>query len=125
MTVAILGASNNPEKYSYKALKLLREKGHEVFPVHPALKEIEGLKVYASLADLPKPVHTLTLYVSPEISSKMTSQILASSPRRILFNPGAENTELETRARAQGIQALEACTLVLLHTDQFDKISNP
>ncbi len=121
MIVAILGASDDPQRYSYLALNLLRQQGHEVFPVHPKLKEIEGQKVYASLRELPKPVHTLTLYVSPELSSKLSAEILESSPKRILFNPGAENPELAQKAEAKGIKTLEACTLVLLRTNQFDR----
>ena len=121
MTVAVLGASDNPERYSNKAVRFLLEKGHEVFPVHPSLKEIDGLKVYASLKDLPKPIDTLTLYLSEERSSMVASEILALKPRRIIFNPGAENPGLEAKAAAEGIKTLEACTLVLLRTDQFDK----
>ena len=121
MTVAVLGASDDPERYSYKAVKFLLEKGHEVFPVHPTLKQIDGQKVYASLKELPKPIDTLSLYVSKEISSKLASEILESKPKRIIFNPGAENPELESQASRQGIKTLEACTLVLLRTNQFDK----
>ena len=121
MTVAVLGASDNPERYSYLAVKLLLEKGHQVFPVHPKLKEIQGQKVYASLNEVPKPVHTLTLYVGMEMSSKLADEILRLKPARIIFNPGAENQELERTASAQGIKTLEACTLVLLRTNQFDR----
>ena len=121
MTVAVLGASDDPERYSYQAVKLLQEKGHEVFPVHPTLKQIDGQKVYASLQDLPKTVDTLTVYVSKEVSTKMAGQILQSKPRRLIFNPGTENPTLKSQATQQGIKTLEACTLVLLRTNQFDK----
>ena len=121
MNVAVLGASDNPERYSYKAVKLLQEKGHEVFPVHPTLKQIEGQKVYASLKELPKPVDTLSVYVSKEVSSNLASEILGSGACRVIFNPGAENPELESRVSKQGMTALEACTLVLLRTNQFDR----
>lgn len=119
MNVAVIGASNNPEKYSYLALKLLEEKGHRAFPVHPALKDIEGRKVYANLAEIPEPVDTVTLYVGPALSSKLEGEIFSVKPKRIIFNPGAENPELEKHAEAAGIRALEACTLVLLKTGQF------
>lgn len=119
MNVAVIGASDNPEKYSYLAVKNLKENKHRVFPVHPILKEIEGTPVFASLKDIPESVDTISLYVSEPISSKMASDILALKPRRIIFNPGAENPELETLAKKNGIQALSACTLVLLKTRQF------
>ena len=123
MNVAVLGASNNPEKYSYQAVMLLKEKGHTVFPVHPMLKEIEGMKVYASIKDVPQPVDTVSLYVSKEISSKLAEDIFSKSPRRIILNPGAENPELESKAKAKSIKTLNACTLVLLRTNQFSSAS--
>lgn len=119
MNVALIGASDKPEKYAYLALKLLEEKGHHVFPVHPALKDIEGRQVYASILDVPEPVDTVSLYVSDAVSSKLKNELLKKAPRRIIFNPGAENPDLEKLAQTKGIEALEACTLVLLKTGQF------
>ena len=119
MNVAILGASNKPERYSYQAVVLLAEKGHAVFPVHPALAEINGHRVYKRLADIPEPVHTITMYVSPSHSTGMTEAILAANPQRVIFNPGTENPELEDTLSAAGIAVLRACTLVLLRTGQF------
>ena len=121
MNVVVLGASDDPEKYSHKAVVLLKEKGHAVFPVNPSLKTLEGLQVYPSISDVPQVVDTISLYVSPNVSSKIGGDILNKSPRRIIFNPGAENPELEARAKSQGITALNACTLVLLRTNQFDR----
>ena len=119
MNVAVIGASDNPERYSYQAVKLLQEHGHKVFPVHPKLKEIEGVKVYASVKEIPEAIDTLSLYVSPEISSKMAEELTGAKPRRIIFNPGAENPALEEAAQKKGLQTLEACTLVMLRTGQF------
>jgi predicted CoA-binding protein len=68
--VAILGASNNPERYAHMAFRLLREHGHEVLPVHPALEDIDGVRVVRSLAELVGPVDTLTLYVRPEMARR-------------------------------------------------------
>ena len=119
MNVAILGASNKPERYSNQALRLLAEKGHAVFPVHPALAEIDSHRVFKTLVDIPEPVDTVTLYVSPAHSTGMASAILASKPRRVIFNPGTENPELEQTLAAAGIETVHACTLVLLRTGQF------
>lgn len=119
MNVAILGASNKPERYSHQAVVLLAEKGHAVFPVHPALAEIDGHPVYKRLADIPEPLDTVTMYVGPALSMGMADELLAAKPRRILFNPGTENPELEEKLAAAGIQILRACTLVLLRTGQF------
>ena len=118
VNVAVLGASDDPEKYSHKAVMRLKEKGHVVFPVHPSLKEIEGLKVYVSVRETPA-IDTVSLYLSAKNSSKIADEIISKKPKRIIFNPGAENPELQSKAEAAGIKTLNACTLVLLSTNQF------
>ena len=120
MNVAILGASNKPERYSHQAVVLLAHKGHAVFPIHPALAEIDGHRVFKKLADVPAPLHTITLYVSPALSSGLADEIAAAKPARVIFNPGTENPELEDKLVAAGIATVRACTLVLLRTGQFD-----
>ena len=119
MNVAVVGASDHPDRYSYMAVMLLKEKGHEVFPIHPKLKEVQGITVYPSVKDIPAPVDTVSLYISEELSNKIAEDLLKLSPRRIIFNPGAENASLEATAREKGIETLEACTLVMLKTGQF------
>lgn len=119
MNVAVLGASNKPHRYSYKAVKMLVEKGHTPLPVHPVIKNIENLPVYGSLDDVPACVDTITVYLSPAKSDGMADSLLASGARRVIFNPGAENPVLAERLRAAGTEVLDACTLVLLATNQF------
>jgi predicted CoA-binding protein len=119
MNVAVLGASNKPERYSYKAVKLLQEKGHTTFPVHPVLDKIDGIRVYKSLLDISESVDTVSVYLSPENSNKTTEDILKSGARRIIFNPGSENPELAGTLKKRGFTVVEACTLVLLKTEQF------
>ncbi len=118
-TVALLGASGNPERYAYLALKLLLEKSHRVLPVNPALAEIEGLEVAASLSDLTEPVDTLTLYVGAARLPAMAEEIVRLKPGRVIFNPGTESPELQAALDQAGIPWLEACTLVLLRTGGF------
>jgi len=117
--VAVLGASANPERYSNKAVRLLLEHGYPVHPVHPALDELEGLAVTAELAALPDGIDTVTVYVSPQVSATLTEALLALHPRRVIFNPGAENPALQSVLEAAGVQVENACTLVLLNTGQF------
>ncbi|HAL91847.1 MAG TPA: CoA-binding protein [Verrucomicrobia bacterium] len=119
MNVAILGASNKPERYSHQAVVLLAKKGHAVFPIHPALAEIEGHRVFKSLADVPESLDVVTMYVSPSHSTGMADAILAAKPSRVIFNPGTENPELEAKLADAGIEVVHACTLVLLRTGQF------
>lgn len=117
--VVILGASNKPERYSHKALNLLKDYGHEVVLVHPTLKEIDGLEVYSSLSQIKGKVDTLTMYISSELSSKIIGDIIKLRPKRIIFNPGTENAELYNKLLAHSIPFELACTLVLLRSEQF------
>lgn len=117
--VVVLGASDNPERYSNQAVNRLRDNGHEVIPVHPALERIDGIEVVPSLDRVEGAVDTLTVYVSPKVSSKLADAIVTLAPGRVIFNPGAENAELQAVLAGRGIPTLEACTLVLLSTGQF------
>ncbi|SKA82754.1 hypothetical protein SAMN02745166_00959 [Prosthecobacter debontii] len=117
--VLIVGASDKPDRYAHKALVALRHHGHGVVLVHPRLKEIDGLPVHADISDVTEPVDTVTMYVSPAISSGLAEKFIALKPQRVIFNPGSENPELESQLAAAGIHPEEACTLVLLATGQF------
>ena len=118
-TVAVLGASPKPDRYAYRAMEMLRAHGHRARPVNPAFPEILGETCYPSIADIPEPVETVTLYLGKERSDPLIPEILAAKPRRIIMNPGAENEKLADKARAVGIEVDYACTLVLLQTGSF------
>jgi predicted CoA-binding protein len=115
-TVAVLGASNNPDRYSNMAVRRLREAGHRVIPVNPSLEEIEGLAVAKSLGEVKDPVDTLTLYVGPQRSTPMIGDILRLAPKRVIFNPCTESPELAAALDQASIPHVEACTLVMLQT---------
>ena len=118
-TVAVLGASKKPERYSNKAVRLLKEHGHRVIPINPAERVIEGLRVAPSIASVREPVDTLSVYVGPAASEKMANDIVSMAPARVILNPGAESETLEATLTDAGIPVLNACTLVLLRTGQF------
>lgn len=118
-TVVVLGASDKRDRYSNQAVRLLREHGHHVIPVHPAQGEIEGLPAVPSLGVVTGPVETVTVYVNPTILAGQTEALLALAPKRVILNPGTETPETEAALRASGIAVVHACTLVLLHTGQF------
>ena len=120
MNVAVLGASNKPDRYSYQAVKLLRESGHTPYPVHPLLQAIDGIPVFASLRRIPAPLDVVTLYIGRARQAPLANDLVDCRPRRVIFNPGAENDALAERLRAAGIEPLNACTLVLLKTGQFE-----
>jgi predicted CoA-binding protein len=117
--VVVLGASLKPERYSNRAVKLLLKHGYEVLPIHPTVPEIEGLTVIPSLDKLSGMVDTLTIYVSPAISTLLKNQIIKLNPTRVIFNPGSENPMLNATLEKAGIQTEAACTLILLNTRQF------
>jgi len=117
--VVIVGASDNPERYSHQAQLLLRQYGHAVVPVHPKLTEIEGVPVVADLCAISGPVDTVTLYVGPQISQTLKDKLVAIKPRRVIFNPGTENAALKMALVSAGMECQEACALVLLRTGQF------
>ena len=118
-TVAILGASPKANRYAFKALEMLREYGHRPFPINPAYEEILGEKCYAKISALPGPIDTVTLYLGEKRSNPLIQDIIDAKPRRIIMNPGAENSTLAAKANNAGIEVVEGCTLVMLRTGQF------
>jgi len=118
-TVAVLGASDNPERISYQAVSRLLEHGHAVFPVSPKGGVVLGQSVLPNLAAIPEPVDTVTLYVGPQHQAALLDDIVALHPRRVIFNPGTENPQAYALLGQNGIAVEEACTLVLLSTRQF------
>jgi predicted CoA-binding protein len=117
--VVVLGASPKPERYSNRAVRLLVKHGHEVVPVHPAISSIEGLTVVPGLEEVSGHVDTVTLYLSAKRSSLLKAPLMKLHPDRVIFNPGAENPALSAALEAQGIHTEDACTLVMLETNQF------
>lgn len=117
--VAILGASPKEDRFSYKAVVMLGEYGHHPIPVHPAGHSVNGIPGVKSLDDIAGPIDTLTIYVNADISSQEYDRIIRLKPRRVVFNPGAENEALARKLEMAGIEIVRACTLVMLRTDQF------
>lgn len=117
--VAVLGASTNEERYSFKAVQMLKEHGYQPIPVHPAGHTVDGVPGVKSLDDITEPVDTLTIYVGPDKSGDEFERIVKLKPRRVIFNPGAENEEIAFKLEAAGIEVVRACTLVMLRTEQF------
>lgn len=111
--VAVLGASDKADRYSNLLIKRLRAKGHQVFPINPALASIDGQPVFRTVGDLPSGIDVLTIYMNAARSNELAESILASGIPRVIFNPGAENTSLFKKLAEKGVQAEEACSLVL------------
>lgn len=114
----VLGASDNPSRYSYLAVQKLNRYGHPVVAIGKKPGKIGNTEVITE-HPAEKEVDTITLYLNPMHQPSYYDYILALHPKRIIFNPGAENEELEALARTHGIEPVEACTLVLLETGQY------
>lgn len=117
--VVVIGASANEERYSNKAMKMLSEYGHNPIPVAPLAGSILGYKAHIAISDIHSQVDTVTMYVGPARQHGMIDEIVALQPKRVIFNPGTENPSEYDRLKSAGITVLEACTLVLLKTNQF------
>lgn len=115
----VLGASTKPERYSFKAVKMLLEYHYPVVAVGARTGKIKEVDILTGTPDFSE-IHTISLYLGPVRQKNVYDYILNLNPKRIIFNPGTENAELFQLARNRGIQVVEACTLVLLSTNQFE-----
>jgi predicted CoA-binding protein len=113
-TVAIVGASADRTKFGNKAVRAHVRQGWRVFPVNPRGGEIEGLRVYRTLAEIPVSVDRISLYVPPPAAMQLIPQIAALKPAELFVNPGAESDELVEAARARGLNPLLACSIVAI-----------
>lgn len=114
----VIGVSAKQDRYSNKAVHLLRKYGHEVIALGFESAEVSDVHVETEWG-IYEHVDTVSMYINPERQKAYYEYILGLKPSRIIFNPGTENKELEQLAKDQGILALEACTLVMLNTGQY------
>lgn len=114
----VLGASDNPSRYSYLALHRLRSRGHPVVAIGKKSGMVADVPIEKEKKDFDN-VDTVTLYLNPMHQKQYYDYIVSLKPKRIIFNPGAENDELADLAKKNGIKPMEACTLVLLSTGQY------
>jgi hypothetical protein len=114
----ILGASTKPERYAYKAITSLVAHGHSVIAIGQNQGEVAGISIRTKNIPL-KNIDTVSLYLNPTRQSDYYNYILEAKPKRVLFNPGTENPEFYQLLKSNNIKVEEACTLVLLATNQY------
>jgi uncharacterized protein len=114
----VLGATPNPERYAYIATVKLHAYGHEVIPVGIKNGQINDLQIFTDKPPL-RDVDTITLYVGPQNQPDWYDYIFSLNPKRIIFNPGTENNWLFKEAEKRGIEAIEACTLIMLSVGNY------
>lgn len=118
-TVAVLGASPKPARFSHKAIVALKEAGHCVLPVNPGQSEIDGLRCYPDLSSCPDKIDTITVYVNPSILVRRVDDMIRVQPRRVILNPGTESDEVIESLESAGIDVKLDCTLVMLSVGTF------
>ncbi len=116
----IIGATPNPSRYAYFAAQKLTQYNHPILPVGIKKGQVEGIDIIDLRAQPALDnVDTVTLYINPTHQAEWENYILSLKPRRIIFNPGTENPKLASRANEQGIETLNACTLVMLSAGTY------
>lgn len=114
----VLGASTKPDRYAFKAVSMLVDKGHSVIAIGQNTGEVAGVKINTKQIPLSN-INTVTLYLNPARQRDYYNYILETKPKRVIFNPGTENPEFYQLLKANGIKVEVACTLVLLTTNQY------
>ena len=115
----VLGASSNPNRYSYKAIQRLRAAGHEVHAVGSRQDQVADISISDIFPNTIEDIHTIALYLRPNLQDQYYRSIVESKAKRIIFNPGTENSELTKLANEHGIETINACTLVMLSINDF------
>ena len=111
-TIAIIGASTDRAKYGNKSVRAFKDGGWTVYPVNAKADEVEGLKAYASISDVPDPIDRVSMYVPPAVGKTMLDAIVEKHPGEFFLNPGSEDAELVELATAKGLKPIQACSIV-------------
>jgi predicted CoA-binding protein len=117
--VAVIGASSNRRKFGNRAVRAFIQQGYTVVPIHPHEHEVEGLKAYASVLDVPGPIDMATFYVPPAIGEQVIEEVARKRIPEVWLNPGAESAALVARARALSLQPIIACSIVAIGEDPY------
>ena len=117
--VAVIGASNDRRKFGNRAVRAFTQQGFTVVPINPHEPEVEGLKAYGSVLDVPGPVDMASLYVPPEVGERVIEEIARKQIPEVWLNPGAESDALIARARALQIQPVVACSIVAIGQNPY------
>ncbi|MEK9613801.1 MAG: CoA-binding protein [Flavobacteriaceae bacterium] len=114
----VLGASTNPQRYSHQAVVLLKKNNIQTVPMGVKSGTIEGLEIIPAFTPLDE-IHTVSLYLSPFRQNAYFDYIIELNPKRVVFNPGTENPVFTQKLNLENIPWENACTLVLLSTNQY------
>ena len=110
--VAVVGASNDRRKFGNKALRAFQAEGHTVIPINPRERDVEGLKTYASVLDVPGSIDMATVYVQPHIAMQLLDEFEQKGIPEVWINPGAETDEMIATARKRKSKVIFACSII-------------
>lgn len=111
-TVAIIGASNDRQKFGNKAVRAFQQQGYTVYPVNPNEAEVEGVRAYRSISEVPVRPEMISVYVPPPVLLKLLPEIAAKGCDELWLNPGAESDEAIAEAQRLGLNVVQACSIV-------------
>lgn len=111
-TIAVVGASNDRQKFGNKAVRAFRDEGHTVIPINPHEHDVEGLKTYASVLDVPGAIDMATVYVQPDVAERLVDEFVRKQIPEVWFNPGADTDEVMSEARTRKLNAIFACSIM-------------
>jgi uncharacterized protein len=117
--VAVIGASNDRSKFGNRAVRAFRQQGYTVVPITPHETEVEGLKAYPSVLDVPGSIDMASFYVPPDIGEQVIGDVARKGIAEVWLNPGADSDELIARARALQIQPIVACSIVAIGENPY------
>ena len=118
--VAIIGASNDRRKFGNRALRAFREQGDTVVPINPHEAEVEGLKAYKSVLDVPGTIDMASFYVPPDIGEQVIEEVARKKIGEVWLNPGADSDALIARAESLQIRPIVACSIVAIGRNPYD-----
>ena len=110
--VAVVGASSDPRKFGNRAVRAFRRQGYTVIPINPNVAQVEGLKTYPSVLDVPDAIDMVTFYVPPDVGEKVIREVASKQIPEVWLNPGSESDELIRLARSLKVEPIVACSIL-------------
>lgn len=113
-TVAVIGASNNRKKFGNKAVRAFQQQGYTVYPVNPNEAQVEGLRTFKSIKDVPVRPEMVTVYVPPPVLAQLLPDVAAKGCNELWLNPGSESDEVLAEAERLGLNTIQACSILAI-----------
>ena len=118
--VAVIGASSNRNKFGNKALRAFANRGYTVIPINPREAEVEGHRTYSSVLDVPGNIDLATMYVPPRTGVRVLDDLAKKGIHEVWLNPGADGSEVVTRAQELGLQTRQLCSILAIGESPSD-----